>query len=34
MADLKAIEARVWSLLEPYREELEPATIYGMPSLR
>ncbi|MBA2634666.1 MAG: hypothetical protein H0U86_16990 [Chloroflexi bacterium] len=34
MADLKAIEARIWSLLEPYREELEPATIYGMPSLR
>ena len=34
MADLKAIERRIWSLLEPYRDELEDATIYGMPSLR
>jgi len=34
MADLEAVEARIWSLLEPYRSELEPATIYGMPSLR
>ena len=34
MADLEAIEARIWSLLEPYRRELEDATIYGMPSLR
>jgi hypothetical protein len=34
MADLGAIEARIWSLLEPYRDELEGATIYGMPSLR
>jgi hypothetical protein len=34
MADLDAIEARLWSLLEPYRGELEDATIYGMPSLR
>lgn len=33
MPDLEAIEARIWSLLEPYRTELEPATIYGMPSL-
>lgn len=31
---LEAIEARIWSLLEPYRSELEAATIYGMPSLR
>jgi hypothetical protein len=31
---LQAIEARIWSLLEPYRAELEAATIYGMPSLR
>ncbi len=31
---LQAIEARIWSLLEPYRRELEAATIYGMPSLR
>ena len=34
MADLEAVEARIWSLLEPYRGELEDATIYGMPSLR
>jgi hypothetical protein len=34
MADLAAIETRIWSLLEPYRCELESATIYGMPSLR
>ena len=34
MTDLGAIEARIWSLLEPYRGELEEATIYGMPSLR
>jgi hypothetical protein len=34
MADLEAIEARIWKLLEPYRGELEEATIYGMPSLR
>ncbi len=34
MADLETVEARIWALLEPYRPELEPATIYGMPSLR
>jgi hypothetical protein len=34
VADLQAIEARIWSLLEPYRAECEAATIYGMPSLR
>lgn len=34
MADLDAVEDRIWALLEPYREELEEATIYGMPSLR
>ena len=34
MADLDAIERRIWSLLERYRAELEDATIYGMPSLR
>ena len=31
---LDAVEARIWALLEPYRDELEDATIYGMPSLR
>ena len=34
MADLDAVEERLRSLLEPYRRELEAATIYGMPSLR
>jgi hypothetical protein len=34
VADLEAVEARIWSLLDPYRGELEAATIYGMPSLR
>ena len=34
MPDLEAVEARIWSLLEPYRGELESATIHGMPSLR
>lgn len=33
-ADLLVIEARLWALLKPFRSELEPATIYGMPSLR
>ena len=34
VADLEAIEARIWSLLEPYRSRgLVDATIYGMPSL-
>ena len=34
MADLAAVEARIWSLLAPYRGELEDATIYGLPSIR
>ena len=34
MADLAAIEARIWAMLEPYRDRLESATIYGIPSLR
>ena len=34
MADLDDVEARIWSLLDRYRDELEDATIYGMPSLR
>lgn len=33
-ADLDDVEARIWALLDPYRDELEDATIYGMPSLR
>jgi hypothetical protein len=34
MSDLAIVERRIWQLLEPYRGELEAATIYGMPSLR
>ena len=34
MAELDAVEARIWTLLDPYKGELEEATIYGMPSLR
>jgi uncharacterized protein YukE len=34
VADLGAVEARIWALLDPYRGELEDASIYGMPSLR
>jgi hypothetical protein len=34
MPDMDAVERRIWSLLEPYRTDLEAATIYGMPSLR
>ncbi len=34
MADVAAIEARIWSILEPYRERLEDSTIYGIPSLK
>jgi hypothetical protein len=33
MADLGAVEARVWSILAPYRDRLETSTIYGVPSL-
>ena len=34
MSDLEAVERRLWQLLEPYRAELEDATIYGLPSVR
>jgi hypothetical protein len=34
MSELEAVEARIWAMLEPYRGRLEPATIYGVPSLR
>jgi hypothetical protein len=33
-ADLTAVEARLRALLEPYAVRLEPATIYGLPTLR
>ena len=32
--DLAALEARLDRLLDPYRTRLEPATIYGIPTLR
>jgi hypothetical protein len=31
---LDDVETQIWSLLEPYRGELEEATIYSLPSLR
>jgi len=34
MADVAAIEARIWKILDPYRERLEASTIYGIPSLK
>ena len=33
-AELAAIEARIWALLDRYVGELERATIYGLPSVR
>jgi hypothetical protein len=33
-SNLESVEARLWELLAPYRDELEEATIYGIPSLR
>jgi hypothetical protein len=33
-ADLASVEQRIWDLLARYREDLEDATIYGMPSVR
>ncbi len=33
-ADLAAVEARLERILDPYRTLLEPATIYGIPTLR
>jgi hypothetical protein len=34
MADLAAVEARLQRILDPYRDRLEAATIYGLPVLR
>ena len=34
MADIEKVEARIWSILDPYREHLEASTIYGMPSVK
>ena len=33
-ADLAAVEARLARILDPYRDRLEPATIYNLPTLR
>jgi hypothetical protein len=33
VGDIAAIESRIWSILEPYRADLVPSTIYGMPAL-
>lgn len=33
-ADLAAVEARLEQILDPYRDRLEPATIYSIPTLR
>jgi hypothetical protein len=32
--DLGAVEARLWAILEPYRDRLEASSIYGVDSLR
>jgi len=32
--ELRAIETRIWALLDRYVGELERATIYGLPSVR
>ena len=32
--ELRAIEARIWELLDVYGGEVERATIYGLPSVR
>lgn len=34
MADLAAVEARLQRILDPYRDRLETATIYNIPTLR
>jgi hypothetical protein len=34
MANLDAVEARIGSMLDRYRDSLEPSTIYGLPSLK
>ena len=34
MADLAAVEARLERILDPYRDRLETASIYNIPTLR
>jgi hypothetical protein len=33
-SDLAAVEARLTRILDPYRDRLEPATIYNLPTMR
>ena len=33
-ADYEAIEARLWSILEPYRGRLEAGSVYGLMTLK
>lgn len=33
-ADLAAVESRLWAILEPYREQLEPSALYGVATVR
>jgi len=32
--EFEAIEARLWAILEPYRDRLEPGSVYGLVTLR
>ena len=33
MTDLGPIEARLWAILDPYRDRLVPGSVYGLPTL-
>jgi hypothetical protein len=33
-ADFAAIEARLWAILEPYRDRLEDGSVYGLATLK
>ena len=32
--EFAAIQARLWSILEPYRDRLEPGSVYGLTTLK
>ena len=32
--EFAAIEARLWAILEPYRDRLEPGSVYGLVTLK
>jgi len=34
MGEFEAIEARLWAILEPYRERLEDGSVYGLVTLK